>query len=51
MAFANAVTSNGVIGDPSHSSSAKGEQLLQEASAIFEPICNPERSKQSDSDC
>ena len=44
------VTSNGVIGDPSHSSSAKGEQLLREASqAIFELICNPETFKvQSD---
>ena len=44
------VTSNGVIGDPSHSSSAKGEQLLQEASqAIFELICIPETFKvQSD---
>ena len=40
------VTSNGVIGDPSHSSSAKGEQLLREASqAIFELICNPETFK------
>ena len=40
------VTSNGVIGDPSQSSSAKGEQLLQEASqAIFELICNPETFK------
>ena len=44
------VTSNGVIGDPSHSSSAKGEQLLREASqAIFELICDPETFKvQSD---
>ena len=44
------VTSNGVIGDPSHSSSAKGEQLLREASqAIFELIYNPETFKvQSD---
>ena len=44
------VTSNGVIGDPSHSSSAKGEQLLRGASqAIFELICNPETFKvQSD---
>ena len=44
------VTSNGVIGDPSHSSSGKGEQLLWEASqAIFELICNPETFKvQSD---
>ena len=40
------VTSNGVIGDPSYSSSAKGEQLLREASeAIFELICNPETFK------
>ena len=40
------VTSNGVIGDPSQSSSAKGEQLLQEASqAIFELICNPDTFK------
>ena len=40
------VTSNGVIGDPSHSSSAKGEQLLREASqAIFELICDPETFK------
>ena len=40
------VTSNGVIGDPSQSSSAKGEQLLREASqAIFELICNPETFK------
>ena len=36
------VTANGVIGDPSQSSSAKGEQLLDEASqAIFELICEP----------
>lgn len=44
------VTSNGVIGDPSHSSSAKGEKLLREASqAIFELICDPETFKvQSD---
>ena len=44
------VTSNGVIGDPSQSSSAKGEQLLREAAqAIFELICNPETFKvQSD---
>ena len=44
------VTSNGVIGDPSHSSSAKGEQLLREASqAIFDLICDPETFKvQSD---
>ena len=44
------VTSNGVIGDPSQSSSAKGEQLLREASqAIFELICDPETFKmQSD---